>query len=947
MIALRSWVVVLAVTVYSNVGFSTEYLYNRDIRPILSDACFACHGPDSASRKADLRLDQRDAAIAGGAIVPGKPDESTMIQRIMATDADVIMPPPESHKVLTPEQKKVLVDWIASGAEYQPHWSFIPPTIPDLPEVRNKEWVKNPIDRFILSRLESMGIEPAPEADIRTLVRRASLDLIGLPPTPEEVDAVVMDPSPDRYERYVDKLLEKEQWGEHRARYWLDYARYADTHGIHFDNYREMWSYRDWVIDAFNRNLPFDQFTVEQLAGDLLPNPTMDQRIATGFHRCNITTNEGGIIDEEYVVLYARDRTETTAQVWLGLTANCAVCHDHKFDPITARDFYSMSAFFNNTTQGPRDGNQKDTPPIIPVPRRQDRARFQELSALIPAATQAVEQQKNDSRPGFQAWLTSPSSADEMVWGEETQASALQFQLPLMDASESNTGAWVHGQLRRVPIQGKPQWAPGYVGDQAWVNQDQVSPFFPSAGDLERDRPFSISFWMKRPANGMVGAVLARMDDPNTYRGWDVWLENDRIGMHFIHAWPQNAIKFVSNQGVPADSWHHVAITYDASSKAAGFQVYIDGNAVGVTPTNDSLTESTRTNVPMRLGRRNQLSPTPGVALNDLRIYSAKLESTEVVSIKNRSRSSYLVAKNQGQRSEAETEELFAWYLNSKDEAYRQKSQALAALQAEKRDIEVRGTIAHVMHERNEPAKAFVLHRGEYDQRRDEVTPMTPAALPQMSPDLPKNRLGLAQWLLAKENPLTARVTVNRFWQEIFGVGIVPTAGDFGITGLSPTHPELLDYLAVTFRDNGWDMKAMYRMLVTSAAYRQSGLVTPEKLASDPENRLVSRGPRYRIDAEMVRDYALACSGLLSKTIGGPSVRPYQPTGVWEAVAMPESNTRFYKEDEGESLYRRSMYTFWKRAAPPASMEILNAPNRETCTVRRERTNTPIQAWSH
>ncbi len=368
MIALRSWVVVLAVTVYSNVGFSTEYLYNRDIRPILSDACFACHGPDSASRKADLRLDQRDAAIAGGAIVPGKPDESTMIQRIMATDADVIMPPPESHKVLTPEQKKVLVDWIASGAEYQPHWSFIPPTIPDLPEVRNKEWVKNPIDRFILSRLESMGIEPAPEADIRTLVRRASLDLIGLPPTPEEVDAVVMDPSPDRYERYVDKLLEKEQWGEHRARYWLDYARYADTHGIHFDNYREMWSYRDWVIDAFNRNLPFDQFTVEQLAGDLLPNPTMDQRIATGFHRCNITTNEGGIIDEEYVVLYARDRTETTAQVWLGLTANCAVCHDHKFDPITARDFYSMSAFFNNTTQGPRDGNQKDTPPIIPVP---------------------------------------------------------------------------------------------------------------------------------------------------------------------------------------------------------------------------------------------------------------------------------------------------------------------------------------------------------------------------------------------------------------------------------------------------------------------------------------------------------------------------------------------------------------------------------------------------
>jgi hypothetical protein len=654
-------------------------LFNRDIRPIVAENCFPCHGPDGAARKASLRLDRREVAVKRGAIVPGKTDESELVSRVFSDDPAERMPPPASHKTLTAAQKDLLRRWIAAGAEYQPHWSLIAAVHPQAPAVTGPAWGRNPIDAFVLAALRQRGLEPAPEADRRTLARRLSLDLTGLPPTPAEVEAFVADPSPAAYENLVDRLLASPRWGEHRARYWLDAARYADTHGIHFDNYREMWSYRDWVIEAFNRNLPFDRFTIEQLAGDLLPDATVDQRVASGFNRCNITTNEGGAIAEEYLVLYARDRTETTARVWLGLTAGCAVCHDHKFDPLTQKEFYQMSAFFNNTTQGAMDGNVKDTPPTLFLPAEADRQRWPALEKELSGAKRELEERKK--KPGAE-----------------------------------------------------------------------------------------------------------------------------------------------------------------------------------------------------------------------------------------------------------------------QDKAYQELAARVKALEEEQAAAKARGTAAYVMQERNEPARAFLLFRGEYDKRREQLTAGTPALLPPMPADLPKNRLGLARWLLLPEQPLTTRVAVNRFWQEVFGAGLVRTSEDFGVNGELPSHPELLDWLAIEFRASGWDVKRLFRLLVGSAAYRQAAVATPEKLEKDPQNRLLSRGPRFRMDAEMIRDYALAVSGLLVPKVGGPSVKPYQPDGVWEAVAMMESNTRYYKRDQGENLYRRSMYTLWKRAAPPASMDIFNAPSRETCTVRRERTNTPLQA---
>ncbi len=923
-----------------------EILFNRDIRPILSSSCFACHGPDSQSRKADLRLDLREAAIAAGAIVPGNAEESPLVQRIFTEDKDALMPPIDSHKELTPGQKKLLSDWVQAGAIYQPHWSLIPPTMPNLPEVRNKSWIRHPIDRFILARLESSGLDPAPEADIRTLVRRASYDVTGLPPTPEEVDEVLMDPSQDRYEKYIDRLLKKEQWGEHRGRYWLDYARFADTHGIHFDNFREMWAYRDWVIDAFNQNMPFDQFTIEQLAGDLLPNPTLDQRIATGFHRCNITTNEGGIIDEEYRVLYARDRTETTSAVWLGLTSNCAVCHDHKFDPITMKDFYSLSAFFNNTTQDARDGNRKDTPPILAVPRKEERQKYDQLSAALVATRAQLEQAKDRAKPRFEEWLSSGKAKSEFMLYD---ASLSRLPAPVvhfpLQSGESLELDMVQGNvLRKLPLERKSKSRPGHITSSAWVNPTEEPPRIPSVGDFERDQPFAVTFWVYRPKKNVNGSLIARMNDGKDFRGWDVWLEGDRIAMHLVHQWPENAVKSVAAQVLPSEQWVHFTVSYDGSSKGSGIQFFQNGTPIPAEVRNDNLKNSIKTEVPFRIGSREKQSATPGVALQDLRIYAANIGDAIWREDASRARASYLVTQSLDESKTKEKLELLEWYLQAKDEDYRHRREQLTSIESEHRAIEQRGTIAHVMQERSEPAKAYILFRGEYDKRRDEVAPDTPKILPPFPSVSPRNRLGLARWLLQPENPLTARVTVNRFWQEVFGVGLVASAGDFGVTGQLPSHPELLDYLACSFRDEKWNVKQLFRSILTSSTYRQSAVNTPQKLQMDPENRLLSRGPRFRLDAESVRDSALFWSRLLSPKIGGPSVRPYQPPGVWEAVAMPESNTRIYKQDSGDALYRRSMYTFWKRSAPPASMEILNAPNRETCTVRRERTNTPIQA---
>ena len=918
--------------------------YNRDVRPILADKCFACHGPDSAARKADLRLDKFEVAKEMSAIVPGDVAASELMLRVRLPETDdLAMPPNTGHKRLTEEQKLILDRWIAQGAAYESHWSLIAPVSPALPDVSDPQWSRNPIDRFILASLDSVGLKPAAEADRRTLARRLSLDITGLPPNPAAVEAFVADATPEYYERFVDSLLESNRYGEHRGRYWLDYARYGDTHGIHFDNFREMWSYRDWVIDAFNRNLPFDQFTIEQLAGDLLPTPTLEQQIASGFNRCNITTNEGGIIDEEYKVLYARDRTETTSAVWMGLTTGCAVCHDHKFDPISQKDFYSLSAFFNNTTQAVRDGNIAETPPIVPVPLPEERARFNEMATLIPQAKTAVETARTEARARFDV---DGSKVDAVAIADSISTDGLQFHALLSEGAGPAVTSVIGGKLRLHVAAAPLEWSEGNASP-ASLSLSETSHV--RVGDisskLDNDKPFSYGAWVFLANDGTGGAVIADMDEANEHRGFDIWLEGNRVGAHIIHKWPEDAIKVTTKNPLAKDKWHHVFVTYNGKGNQAGLKIYVDGK---VRSDRDNagtkLTGTIRNEVPFTIGGRSAGSVPAGVRVNDVRLYDRELTENEIAGIKQGSRASFLAQRPAASRSAADSDDLFAYWVELNAADYKEAATSLAGLEAEEKAIRERGTIAHVMSERAEPAEAFILERGEYDQQRDKVGAAVPAVLPPMLDDLPRNRLGLAKWLVSPPHPLMSRVTVNRYWQELFGTGLVGTTGDFGITGDQPTHPELLDWLAVEFRETGWDVKRLIRLLVTSASYRQAATTVNEKLAIDPHNRLLSRGPRFRMDAEMVRDSALYVSGLLADKIGGPSVKPYQPEGVWEAVAMTPSNTRNYVQDSGESLYRRSMYTFWKRSAPPASMDVFNAPSREVCNVRRERTNTPLQA---
>lgn len=913
--------------------------YNKDIRPILSENCFACHGPDSAARKADLRLDRREDAIKFGAIVAGSAEKSPIIERIYSTEKNKVMPTPKSHKVLTSRQKEILKRWVEEGAEYELHWSFIAAKKPTLPQFKNEAWAKNPIDQFIFAELEKKGLTPAPEADRRTLARRLSLDLNGIPPEPAVVEAFVADTRPDAYEKLVDQFLQSSSWGEHRGRIWLDAARYADSHGIHFDNFREMWSYRDWVINAFNKNMPFNQFTIEQLAGDLLPNATLEQKIASGFNRCNITTNEGGAISEEYLVLYTRDRTETVAQVWLGLTAGCAVCHDHKFDPFSTKDFYSMAAFFNNTTQGAMDGNIKDTPPIIPVPIPADKARWEVVTKELATVRAQVENRKKEAKGDYDKWL---ATATNDTFRARTPAEGLVASAALKEG-KGNKLEFIINKEKKLIDAPEIAWVKGQTEEKVLQVAKAGSVTIPEIGDFEKDQAFSFGAWVLTPRQAS-GPLFARMDDTAKHRGWDLWFENGKVGAHFVSSWPENAIKVMSKATFNQNVWTHVFVTYNGSGKAEGVKIYVNGTAQATEVLSNNLTESIRTKVPFRLGSRHAKEPLQKATFHDLKIYNRSLKAEEVAALGPVGKLIQILAKEQAKRTPEENNQLFDWWLSNMDAKSKDLTTQLGNLDREEKELKAKGTIAHIMVEKTEPSMAFILNRGDYDKRKDKVAAATPEVLHTMPKETQRNRLGFSQWLLMPENPLTYRVTVNRFWQEVFGNGLVRSSGDFGITGDTPSHPELLDYLALEFREQGGDIKKFFKLMVTSATYKQSASSTPSKLEKDPANRLLSRGSRYRMDAEMIRDYALASSGILTKKIGGPSVKPYQPEGVWEAVAMIGSNTRDYRPDVGENLYRKSMYTFWKRSAPPASMEILNAPNRETCIVKRERTNTPLQA---
>lgn len=921
--------------------------FNRDIRPILAEVCFHCHGPDPGSRKAGLRLDteagffkEREGKFP---VVKGHPEQSSLYQRLITTEEDDIMPPKKEHKDLKPAQIATVKAWIEQGAPWQPHWSFISPVRPKLPEVKNAAWVRNPVDRFVLSSLEKAGLQPAPEADRNTLVRRLSLDITGLPPEPEVVQAFVDDKSPDAYEKLVEKLMKSEHWGEHRGRYWLDAARYGDTHGMHFDNYREMWPYRDWVISSFNQNQPFDSFTVEQIAGDLLPNRTDTQLVATGFQRCNITTNEGGTIDEENLMLYAADRVQTLGWVYMGLTTNCSQCHDHKFDPITQRDYYSLAAFFRNTTQPAKDGNVKDSSPSLVMPSMADKPRWTALPAEIASATKQRDQRKVDAHEEFDQWL---ATAKPDALDNDVPKDGLVAHLPLNEGTGSEvTGSCV--PQTTIKATGPITWTPkGKLGPAPVMNRNATFELG-ALGDYEKNQAFSYGAWINAGKAGVSGGIIARMDENNAYRGWDLWQQDRNIAVHIIDKYPDNAMKVETVKPLLRPGvWQHVFVTYDGSGKPAGVKIYVDGVEEKVRAAVNTLSAkaSIRTTTPLRIGQRSSSNQVFfGGSVQDMRLYSRKLAEAEVKSLASMGPLRAILAAASDKRTPKQREALYDHYLATRDDKYKIFSQGLTKLETERETIKARSPQTHIQEEKmNSKAMANILMRGAYDKKGEEVEANTPGFLPALPEGAPRNRLGLAKWLVDPKNPLTSRVTVNRFWQEVFGTGIVKTSEDFGIMGMAPSHPELLDWLAVDFRENGWDVKKFFKMLLTSAAYRQAASATPDKIEKDPANRLLSRGPRFRMDGELIRDYALAASGTLSPKMGGPGTKPYQPDHVWDQVGI--GNTRNYVQDTGENLYRRTVYDFWKRMAPPPNMDIFNAPAREVTCVRRDRTNTPLQA---
>jgi mono/diheme cytochrome c family protein len=886
--------------------------FQREIRPILSDNCFQCHGPDGAARQAGLRLDRRESALEarpnGAPIVPGKSADSLLFQRITDPDPNLRMPPADSHKRVTPAQIALLKRWIDAGAPWKEHWAFQTPVKPTPPTVKDAAWGRNSIDAFILAKLEEKGLAPAPAENQRALIRRVALDTTGLPPKPAEVETFLQDTSPNAYERMVDRYLASPHYGEHRARYWLDAARYGDTHGIHVDNYREIWPYRDWVIAAFNRNLPFDQFTIEQLAGDLLPNPTLDQRIATGFQRCNVTTNEVGIIDDEYAEIYAKDRADTVGAVWLAMTVGCATCHDHKFDPISQKDFYALGAFFRNTTQKVMDGNISDTPPILLVPRAADRAAWEQKNARLPVIRAEMDQTRQSAAAAFEQWLR-----------ERRPEPSAQ---PLENSDDAFTPA--------LPEPLQFERTGGHT--------------LAKAPKADAEKSFSISIRFQYPQKDQNYTLAGQQNTRDRNRGWVADITARQIGFRLIGDNGAAIEARAADAGLlqPGSSNLFVA-TYDGSRNQSGLMLYLNGSPValqGLGARNARLNGGIETEDGIILGRFFA-----GGAISDFRLFHRVLSEADARLLTVWPATAAALAQPTADNTPAARQTLLDWYLARTYDPYRKLTAEQHRLNLDLRAIASRGATTLVMEERaGQKPFAFTLYRGAYDQKRDRVEAATPTVLPPMAAALPRNRLGFARWLFTEDHPLTARVAVNRMWQEIFGVGLVKTADDFGSQGEPPTHPQLLDWLAVDFRESNWDVKRFYRQVLNSAAYREMALTTPEKLAKDPENRLLSRGPRFRMDAEMLRDYALAASGLLAPQTGGPSVKPYQPEGVWEAVAMDGSNTRFYKPDTGTGLYRRSFYTFWKRSAPPASMDVFNAPTRESCVVRRERTDTPLQA---
>jgi Protein of unknown function (DUF1553)/Protein of unknown function (DUF1549)/Planctomycete cytochrome C/Concanavalin A-like lectin/glucanases superfamily len=900
--------------------------FNRDVRPILSGRCFHCHGPDANDRKAGLRLDTPEGAAR---VLKGKTGDATkLVRRITSTDVDERMPPPDANfsKALTPKEIATLKAWVASGAKYAKHWAFEPIAAPTPPNVADAAW-QAPIDRFLRARLEAVGLTPLPEADRVTLLRRVTFDLTGLPPTPAEVDAFVRDESPTAYDKVVDRLFKSPHYGERMAVAWLDLARYGDSSCYHGDGHRDMWAYRDWVINAFNDDMPFDRFVVDQVAGDLEPRATTAQKVASAFNRNNATTDEGGAIPEEYRIEYAVDRVKTTANAFLALSMECAQCHDHKYDPISNQEYYRFFAYFNNTKDPGMQTRTGNTAPLAQVIDPNAAQKLPIAKAAREKAVAAVAKHRHDavSSKAYKTWLAfqkpdaKPLSTD------------VAFYLPLTEKGSTVLGSadgQFAGSRSANPLEDAKR--PGGI--------KLANLLFNFERRFDPDQPFTIAVWAK-VAQGGGGTILSSIaEKDNVERGFEL-IVGSKPSLRFLQGESKGLI-VSSETEVKMGVWTRIVCRYDGSGKAAGVRFDLDDKQAEVRIVRDKLEGPAKVDAPLVFGGRKNDRAFLG-DLDGLCVYSGRLTDDEMPSALDPVAGAIANPK----RSKALEAVVLDRYLRTADAGYAKLLKTARAKFDEER--KVGDGITSVMIMEDMPAgqmrPTYILRRGQYDQpdKAHKVTPGVPASLPAMPKDAPANRLGLAQWIVSPDQPLTARVAVNRLWIVAFGEGLVRTSEDFGLQGEMPSHPELLDWLASDFVKHGWDVKRTMRMLVTSEAYKQSAKATAKAREIDPENRLLSRGPRMRLQGEFVRDNALFVSGLLVDKIGGPSVKPYQPPRVWEEVTISGEG---YVPDHGDKNYRRSMYTYWKRSAPHPAMIVFDAPSREKCVGNRPRTNTPLQA---
>jgi hypothetical protein len=927
--------------------------YNFTIRPILSDRCFLCHGPDERARKADLRLDKSESAIESGAIVPGKPDESELIRRITlpASDADH-MPPRKSNLSLSVTEVEALRRWVAEGAEYKPHWAFLPPpeVVPE-PEVSDPKWPAGAVDRFILARLDREGLKPSSPASKEEWLRRVTFDLTGLPPAPADADAFLAEDSPRAFERVVDRLLASKHFGERMAMEWLDVARYADSFGYQADGDTNVWPWRDWVIKAFNENLPYDKFVTWQVAGDRLPNPTRDQHLATAFSRLHRMTNEGGSIPEEWRNEYVSDRVHTFGTAFLALTLECTRCHDHKYDPLTMKDYYSLGAFFNSIDEwGTYDSAAFRPTPTLPLPTTEQEKT---IAALRKAVTEAEAKLAaiTDSEKGvirFHAWLKGDfppkirglaghytfetleggklfNAADPKKPGKTANANTLGPGTTGLVAKASNEDP--AAEVNRVPGEG---------GHALQFTGDDAAEFDAAPATVERHQPFTAAFWLWLPEAYKSAIVFHREAGTDTgFHGAEMTVENGRLRFALVRFWPGNALSVITPTELPVRQWVHVALTYDGSGKAQGVRFYLNGAPAGGETERDNLTKNVEVNGSgFVFGDRFRSPGLKDGRIDELRLYNRALSGLEVAALYD---GKSLADPSNWQSYRA----IKGFYFEAIDDETKAARDALKAAREKLFAAETAVNEIMTMDDLPVPRPSYVLARGAYDAPRDRpVGRESPAFLPPFPKDAPRDRLGLARWLTDPNHPLTARVAVNRYWQLFFGRGLVATTENFGLQGGLPTHPELLDWLARHFVQSGWDVKALCKMLVLSSTYRQDSSAAQALRERDPDNLLHAHGPSLRLSAEMLRDSALSTSGLLVETIGGPPVKPSQPPGLWKGqnAFLPE-----YIADKGPNAYRRSLYTFWRRTSPPPNMLAFDAPSREVCVVRRQSTTTPLQ----